>query len=95
MSLGVNTIIDAMRLGYQDLFRSLFLQLTSLTVQILIRSNHAELYRGPNGRSGAHFEAIPKEQIIHTPAYYYQDGILMRMYRPPTLSDEDTWAENH
>lgn len=42
-----------------------------------------------------HNETLPKEDILDTPAYYYQDDILMRFYRPPKLSDDDTWAEAH
>ncbi|XP_071548915.1 uncharacterized protein [Panulirus ornatus] len=42
-----------------------------------------------------HQEVLPKEDILDTPAFYYQDNILMRFYRPPKLSDEDTWAETH
>ena len=28
-----------------------------------------------------------------TPRYYYKDRILMRVYRPPYLTDTDIWAE--
>lgn len=42
-----------------------------------------------------HQEAVPKDSILHPPAYYYQDNMLMRFYRPPKLTDEDTWAEVH
>ena len=42
-----------------------------------------------------HQEAIPKDSILHSPAYYYQHNKLMRFYRPPKLTDEDTWAEVH
>ncbi|XP_071542904.1 uncharacterized protein [Panulirus ornatus] len=42
-----------------------------------------------------HQEVLPKEDILDTPAFYYQDNILMRFYSSPKLSDEDTWAETH
>ncbi|XP_071551747.1 uncharacterized protein [Panulirus ornatus] len=42
-----------------------------------------------------HQEVLPKEDILDTPAFYYQDNILMRFYRPSKLSDEDTWAKTH
>ena len=42
-----------------------------------------------------HNKAIPKDNILHPPSYYHQDGVLMRMYKPPQLNDDDTWAECH
>lgn len=42
-----------------------------------------------------HQKAVQRDSILHPPAYYYQDNKLMRFYRPPKLTDEDTWAEVH
>lgn len=37
-----------------------------------------------------HAQAIPEEEIIHPPSFYYQDGILMRLYRPSKLADKES-----
>ncbi|KAK8392089.1 hypothetical protein O3P69_017608 [Scylla paramamosain] len=42
-----------------------------------------------------HQKTVPKNDILHSPAYYYHGNILMRFYKPPKLSDDDTWAEVH
>ena len=38
---------------------------------------------------------IPKGQGAHYPSFYYQDDILMRVSRPPQLSNNDTWVKIH
>lgn len=38
-------------------------------------------------------KVVPRDQVTHYPSYYYHDDILMRVFRRPQLSDEDTWAE--
>lgn len=45
--------------------------------------------------SKLHHQAVPGKDIDKNPSFYYKDKILMRFYRPPELSTEDTWAENH
>ena len=42
-----------------------------------------------------HAKIIPKDQITHYPSFYYQDDILMRVFKPSQLSDDATWAEVH
>ena len=42
-----------------------------------------------------HAKIIPKDQITHYPSFYYQDDILMRVFKPSHLSDDATWAEVH
>lgn len=42
-----------------------------------------------------HDKITPKDQITHYPSFYYQDDILMRVFRPSHLSDDATWAEVH
>ena len=45
--------------------------------------------------SKLHSLAVNKEDIVKSPSYYYQGDVLMRFYRPPSLSAEDTWAVSH
>ena len=55
----------------------------------------AEAQRDDTTLSRLHTRAIPKDQITFSPSFYYQDKILMRLFKPPKLSDDDTWAELH
>ena len=43
--------------------------------------------------SKLHIQAVPKNEIDKSPCYYYESGLLMRFYRPPKLSNLDTWGE--
>lgn len=45
--------------------------------------------------SKLHAKIIPKDQITHYPSFYYQNDILMRVFKPSHLSDAATWAEVH
>ncbi len=42
-----------------------------------------------------HDKVIPPDQITHYPAFYKQDGVLMRVFRPPKVPDDAAWAEAH
>lgn len=44
--------------------------------------------------SGFHKKVMPKDQITHY-SFYYQDNILMRVFKPPKRPDDATWAEVH
>lgn len=57
--------------------------------------NLKEAQRNDPSLPTLHSKALPREDILHSPATYYNDNVLMRMYRPPQLSDNDTWAECH
>ena len=63
--------------------------------QLISEKKLEEAQRQDPSLAKLHKEAIPLESVLNPPAYYYQDNILMRFYRPPQLSDEDTWAETH
>lgn len=39
--------------------------------------------------------AVAKDDLDTLPAFYYSDGVLMRAYRPPSLTKDDSWAETH
>lgn len=55
----------------------------------------AEAQKDDTTLSRFHTQAIPKDQITSSPSFYYQDKILMRLYKPPQLLDDATWAELH
>lgn len=42
-----------------------------------------------------HTRTVPKDQITQSPSFYYQDKVLMRVFKPRKLSDDATWAELH
>ncbi|XP_037776259.1 uncharacterized protein LOC119573219 [Penaeus monodon] len=33
--------------------------------------------------------------VVKSPSFYYKDNVLMRFYRPPNLSVNDSWSEKH
>ena len=35
------------------------------------------------------------KDLSKLPCFYYQEGVLMRAYRPPELQELDTWSETH
>ena len=39
--------------------------------------------------------ASDKKDLDTLPAFYYDQGVLMRAYRPSTLSSSDSWSETH
>ena len=45
--------------------------------------------------SSFHTRTVPKDQITQSPSFYYQDKVLMRVFKPRKLSDDATWAELH
>ncbi|XP_063856508.1 uncharacterized protein LOC135098191 [Scylla paramamosain] len=42
-----------------------------------------------------HDKVIPPDQITHYPAFYKQDRVLMRVFRPSKVPDDAAWAEAH
>ena len=42
-----------------------------------------------------HTRTVPKDQITQSLSFYYQDKVLMRVFKPRKLSDDATWAELH
>ncbi|XP_063846193.1 uncharacterized protein LOC135092012 [Scylla paramamosain] len=42
-----------------------------------------------------HDKVIPPDQITNYPAFYKQDGVLMRVFRPSKVPDAAAWAEAH
>ena len=40
-----------------------------------------------------HEQAVDKSEIVKSPCFYYEDGLLMRFYRPAKYSHLDTWSE--
>ncbi|XP_050730790.1 protein NYNRIN-like [Eriocheir sinensis] len=55
----------------------------------------AEAQREDVTLSRFHGQVIPNDQITHSPSFYYQDKVLMRLFKPPKLPDDATWAEIH
>ncbi|XP_076058600.1 uncharacterized protein LOC143035618 [Oratosquilla oratoria] len=63
--------------------------------QIFTEQSLLEAQQNDTTLTPLHSKVVPKEDILHPPSFYYHDNILMRLYRPPQLSDDDTWAECH
>lgn len=61
----------------------------------LFTGNLSEAQKEDSTLTKLHTKVIPKEQINHYPCFYYQDDILMRVYKPTKLPDDATWAEVH
>ena len=45
--------------------------------------------------SQLHDRAVSRNEINKSPSFYYESDLLMRFYRPPKRSSEDTWSEKH
>ena len=55
----------------------------------------AEAQRDDTSLSQYHARTIPKDQITHSPSLYYQDKVLMRLFKLHKLSNDTTWADVH
>ena len=40
-----------------------------------------------------HETAVDKSEVVKSPCFYYDNGLLMRFYRPAKFSPLDTWSE--
>lgn len=45
--------------------------------------------------AGLRHVAVNSSNLDTLPAFYYHNGVLMRAYRPPSLTKNDSWAETH
>ena len=49
--------------------------------------------RTDNTLAHLHKQAVDKSEVVKSPCFYYDNGLLMRFYRPARLSSFDTWGE--
>ena len=43
--------------------------------------------------TGLHYQAMDVVEVDKSPSFYYNNGLLMRFYRPPKCSSLDSWSE--
>ena len=43
--------------------------------------------------TGLHHQAMDVVEVDKSPSFYYDNGLLMRFYRPPKCSSLDSWSE--
>ena len=67
----------------------------SVIPQIFTEQSLLEAQKNDKTLIPIHSKVVSKDDILHPPSFYHHDDILMRLYRPSQLSDEDTWAECH
>ena len=58
----------------------------------LTRENFAKLQREDKTISYLFEKAVNKSEIDKVPCYYIDNDVLMRLYRSPKLSSDDSWA---
>ena len=58
--------------------------------------NRDELIKAPgtdDAQAPLHEQAVDKSEVVKSLCFYYDNGLLMRFYRPARLSSFDTWGE--
>ncbi|XP_064113196.1 LOW QUALITY PROTEIN: uncharacterized protein LOC135219913 [Macrobrachium nipponense] len=60
---------------------------------VMSRDNLIEAQKHDNTLSKLHDQAVSRSEINKSPCFYFESDMLMRFYRPPKKSSEDTWSE--
>ncbi|XP_064088186.1 uncharacterized protein LOC135202611 [Macrobrachium nipponense] len=60
---------------------------------VMSRDNLIEAQKHDNTLSKLHDQAVSRSEINKSPCFYFESDLLMRFYRPPKRSSEDTWSE--
>ena len=60
---------------------------------LMSRDNLVEAQKHDNSLSTLHDLAVSSTEINKSPCFYHESDLLMRFYRSPKRSSEDTWSE--
>ena len=60
---------------------------------LMSRDNLVKVQKKDNSLTQLHDQAVSSTEIKKSPCFYYDSDLLMRFYRPPKRSVEDTWSE--
>ena len=63
------------------------------TRNVMSRDKLVEAQKQDSSLSKLHDQAVSSSDINKSPCFYYESDLLMRFYRPPKRSSEDTWSE--
>lgn len=66
-----------------------------LSNQITNKVNLIDAQKSDSSLAKYHHQAVKKGDIVNSPSFYYQADVLIRFYRPPHLTVQDTLAEKH
>ena len=60
---------------------------------VMNRDELIKAQRTDDAQAHLHEQAVDKSEVVKSPCFYYDNGLLMRFYRPAKLSSLDTWGE--
>ena len=60
---------------------------------VMSRDNLVKAQKQDNTLSKLHDQAVSSSEVSKSPCFYHESDLLMRFYRPPNRSSEDTWSE--
>ena len=63
--------------------------------EIISKENLIKAQEQDNTLSKIRHVASEAKDFSKLPCFYYQEGVLMRAYRPPNLKELDSWSETH
>ena len=62
---------------------------------VMNREELIQAQRTDSTLSHLHELAVEKSEVVKSPCFYYDNGLLMRFFRPARFSSVDTWSEKH
>ena len=57
------------------------------------REELVKAQQGDDSLTSLHEIAVDKTEVVKSPCFYYDNGLLMRFYCPAKFSPLDTWSE--
>ena len=64
-----------------------------LVEQVMNRDELVKAQQADDSLTSLHELAVDKTEVVKSPCFYYDNGLLMRFYRPAKFSPSDTWSE--